>query len=289
MVHRSAQWRRRLVGEAAMAFAAVLVALIGWYSLAGRPSLFSRDSPQSRALGEYIDAAKRKDCLVVVDALSRRTRALAQASVAGRAGIERSFCDYSPAPADLSEFETDRIRLEDVSGPVAQVSASYTYERFFGFFGRGRDRHTYQMVLEDGRWKIDLSEHLDPESRGNRNSRAMFLVHQTWAAITDHRRDTGEVTSDPSVIRGELPGFQFPEIRQGVADGSSPADTLFVTTGPSVACVSLRSATGTLVMIKIPQASGAGTYQYGAIPAGCDEQPLSRPYHGTSSGIRDGA
>jgi hypothetical protein len=42
-------------------------------------------------------------------------------------------------------------------------------------------------------------------------------------------------------------------------------------------------------MVKIPRAGGTGTYQYGTIPAVCDEQPLSRPYHGTSSGIRDGA
>jgi hypothetical protein len=218
--------------------------------------------------------------------LSRRTREVAEATLAARTSVELSLCDYSPAPADLSDFESDRIRVEDQSGSVAHVSASYTYERLFGFFGRGRDRHSYTMVLEDGRWRIDLAEHLDPGSRANRDQRAMFLVHQAWVAITDHRRATGEVTSDPDIIRQELPGFEFPEILPGVVATSSPAETLFVTTAPSVSCVSLRSATGTLVMVKIPQASGTGTYQYGVIPAVCDEQPLSRPYHGTSSGIR---
>jgi hypothetical protein len=100
----------------------------------------------------------------------------------------------------------------------------------------------------------------------------MFLVQQAYMAISDERRETGAVTSDPEVIRGQLPGFKFPDIHQGVAAASAPTDTLFVTTGPSVACVSLRSASGTLVMLKIPPGSGRGTYQYGeSIP---DSRPM---------------
>lgn len=38
--------------------------------------------------------------------------------------------------AEAAWFETDCIRGEDVSGPVAHVSASCTYDRFFGFYGR---------------------------------------------------------------------------------------------------------------------------------------------------------
>jgi hypothetical protein len=206
--------------------------------------------------------------------------------VAGRSTVERAFCDYSPATADLSDFETDRIRREDVTGPIAYVSASYTYERLFGFFGRGRDRYTYRLVFEDGRWRIDLTENLDPASRPNQDRRAMFLVQQAYVAITDERRESGALTSDPEVIRGQLPGFQFPEIHKGVAVASAPTETLFFTMGPSVACVSLRSASGTLVMLKIPQGSERGTYQYGkSIPDACDDRPLSRPYYGASSGI----
>jgi hypothetical protein len=289
MFHRNARRSHGLAREASVALAAIVAAalVLGWWYLGDGPSLFSAGAPQSQALRDYIDAAKRRDCPAVVEALSRRTRELAEARVAGRSTVEPSFCDYSPAPAGLSDFETDRIRVEDVSGPVAHVSATYTYERLFGLFGRGRDRHTYTLVLEDGRWRIELAEHLDPASRSNRDGRAMFLVHQTWVAVTDHRRATGELTSDPDVIRGELPGFEFPEIRAGVAGGSSPVDTPFVTTGASVACISLRSATGTLVMLKIPQGTSTGTYEYGrAIPTGCDPQPLARPYHGTSSGIK---
>lgn len=285
MRHTTAPWHRPFAREATLAATLGVLALIGWWFVAGRPSPFSGDGPQSRALRDYIEAARRKDCPAVFEALSQRTREVAQATLARRTNVESGLCDYSPAPADLSDFETDRIRVEDVSGSVAQVSASFTYERLFGFFGRGRDRHTYTMVLEEGRWRVDLAEHLDPGSRANRDRRAMFLVHQTWVAISDHRRATGEVTSDPDVIRNELPGFEFPEIVAGVVATSSPVDTLFVTTGPSVACVSLRSASGTLVMVKIPRAAGTGTYQYGTIPSHCDDQPLSRPYHGTSSGI----
>jgi len=272
-----------------MASAVIAVAslAIGWWYVAGRRSIFSGGDPQSRALHEYIDAAKRGDCPAVIDALSRRSRELAHATFGDRASVERSFCDYSPATADLSDFETDRIRLEDESGSIAHVSASYTYERLFGFFGRGRARHTYTVVLEDDRWRIDLVENLDRESRSNRDQRAMFLVQQGYVAIIDHRRETGALTDDPEAIRAELPGVQFPEIRAGVAAASAPADTLFVTTGPEVVCVSLRSASGTLAMVKIPQARSLGTYEYGgSIPSVCDGQPLSRPYYGASSGIK---
>jgi hypothetical protein len=277
--------RRRLHFEAVVAAMVIVFASMWWVAANWPAMLWGEDAP-ARAMREYIEAAQRRDCAAVIDALSQRSRGLAEARAAGRADVEMMFCDYSPAPAKLSAFETDRIRTEETSGATARVSATYTYERMFGFFGRGRSRHNYTMTREDGRWKIDLSEHLDLESRGNRDSRAMFLVQQTWMAITNQRRSNGTLTSDPAIIRGELPGFEFPEIRQGIADASAPVNTLFVTTGPGVACISLRSESGTLVMVKIPQADSTGTYQYGAIPAVCDQQPLSRPYHGASSGIR---
>jgi hypothetical protein len=286
MFHRTARSARLLREVTMMSTTIIVIALAGWWWWQDRPSMFSGEGGHARALREYIEASKRRDCPAVLGALSRRTREVAEATLAVRPSVELSLCDYSPAPADLSDFETDRIRVEDASGAVAHVSASYTYERLFGFFGRGRDRYSYTLVLEDGRWRIDLTEHLDPGSRSSRDQRAMFLVHQAWVAIADHRRATGAVTSDPDLIRNELPGFEFPEIRAGVAAVSSPADVLFVTTGPSVACVSLRSATATLVMVKIPRDTGTGTYQYGTIPSSCDDQPLSRPYHGRSSGIR---
>jgi hypothetical protein len=279
---------RRIVREAAIGVSLIGVLLIAWWYWADRPSPLSGAEPQSLALREYIAVAKRKDCPAVIAFLSRRSRELAEMRVAGRSTVERSFCDYSPAPADLSEFETDRIRVEDVTGSTSHVSASYTYERLFGFFGRGRARHTYTLVLEDGQWRVDLVEYLDLESRPNQDRRAMFLVHQTWAALRDHRGKSGTITADASMIRAALPGFRFPEIHAGVADASAPADTLFVTTGPSVGCISLRSASGTLVMVKIPvDPKTQGTYDYGSrTPTVCDAQPLSRPYYGTSSGIK---
>ena len=286
-------WSRRkvppaLTREASLAGAVAVLALLvlGWWMIVDRPSLLNGTDPQSRALREYIEAARRGDCTLVIAALSRRSRELAEAAVKGRSTLDRSFCNYSPATASLSEFEIDRIRREDVSGSVAHVSASYTYDRFFGFYGRGRRRHTYTLVLEDGEWRIDLVEQLDQESRSNRNRRAMFLVQQAWTAIHDHRRETGALTDDPDALRAELPGFQFPDIRRGVADRTAPFETLFVTTEPSVVCVSLHSATGTLVMVKIPGDGSRGTYEYGAaIPAVCDQRPLSRPYYGASSAI----
>ena len=285
MMHGRARSRGRIAVPASIGAAVVAVFFATWWLLTDGRSLFSGDAPQAQALRAYIDAAKRRDCESVLEALSARTREVARRPLAGRPNLELGLCDYSPAPGRLSNFETDRIRVEDVSGPVARVSASYTYERLFGFFGRGRDRHVYTLVLEDGRWRIDLTEHLDQSSRSNSDQRAMYLMHQAWVAITDHRRATGTLTSDLDVIRNELPGFEFPPMQNGVASPSSPPETLFVATGPSVACISLRSSTGTLVMIKIP-ATGTGTYQYGVIPTVCEDAPLPRPYHGTSSSIK---
>jgi len=271
---------------AASAIAVMLVLAAGWWYLTDRPWSFS-STPQSEALRAYIEAAKRGDCAVVVASLSRRSRELAETAVAGRSIVERTFCDYSPAPAKLSDFESDRVRVEDVSGSMAHVSASYTYDRFFGFYGRGRRRHMYTMVLEDGHWRVDLVEQLDRESRSNRDRRAMFLVQQTYTALIDHRQKTGALTDDPDAIRAELPGFQFPDIASGVATTSSPPEMIFVGSGPSVACVSLRSSSGTLVMVKVPREKTLGTYEYGArIPVVCDDRPLPRPYYGASSGIK---
>lgn len=188
--------------KASLAGAGAVLALLalGWWMIVDRPSLLSGTDPQSRALREYMEAARRRDCASVIAALSRRSRELAKAAVAGRSTLDRSFCNYSPATARLSEFETDRIRREDVSGPVAHVSASYTYDRFFGFYGRGRRRYTYTLVLEDAGGRIDLVEQLDQESRTNRNRRAMFLVQQAWTAITPTSARPGHSPTIPMLF-----------------------------------------------------------------------------------------
>jgi len=274
---------RRIVRNALFAIAMV-VAL--WWFLAGRPSPLSGSELPARVLRDYIDAARRGDCAAVVAALSARSRELAVAAVAGRSTVERSFCDYSPAPAKLPDFETNRIRVERVSGATALVSASYTYDRFFGFFGRGRSRYTYALSFEDGTWRVDLTESLDPESRPNQDRRAMFLVQQVYSALRSHVRSSGKLTDNAAAIRAEMPGFQFPEIRSGVADSAAPPDTPYVALASAGACISLRSASGTLVMVKLPLAGSQATYQYSRIPSACDDQPLARSYYGSTSGIR---
>lgn len=142
----------------------VLIALtimaVLWWFLADRPMPFGGASAPVRALREYIDAARQHDCAAVVQRLSARSRELAATRAADRLFVERMFCDYSPATAKLPDFETDRIRVERVAGSTARVSASYTYDRFFGFFGRGRDRYTYSLILEDGRYALR-----DPRTR----------------------------------------------------------------------------------------------------------------------------
>src|SRR5438874_1469519 len=110
-----------------------------WWWLSDMPLPFRGGRAPAAALRDYIDAARRDDCAHVLAALSVRSRELAERLTPGRI-VERAMCEYSPAPAKLPEFETDRIRVERVSGSTALVSASFTYDRFFGFFGRGRSR-----------------------------------------------------------------------------------------------------------------------------------------------------
>jgi hypothetical protein len=274
---------KRAVRNALLAIATLATL---WWILADRPSPIAPWQPPAKALRDYIDAAQRGDCAAVVAALSKRSRELAATTLPGRLDLERSFCDYTPATAKLTEFETDRIRVEQVSGNTALVSASYTYDRFFGFFGRGRSRHTYTLTREEGVWRIDLTESLDPESRSNQNRRAMFLVQQVYMALHDHIRSTGAFTDSAEAIQAELPGYKFPEIRKGIASASAPPDVPHVALAPAHACISIKSASGTLVMVRAAAAPTHSTYQYGEIPSTCDDEPLARPYYGASSGIR---
>jgi hypothetical protein len=268
------------------ALLAIIALALIWWTLADRPSPFKPWQPPAIALRTYIEAARRNDCAAVVGGLSNRTRELAVASVAGRSTLEKAFCEYTPAAAKLPDFETDRIRVERVSGTTALVSASYTYDRFFGFFGRGRSRYTYTLCYEDGAWRVDLTESIDPESRSNQNRRAMFLVQQVYTALHSHARSSGVLTNSAETIQAEMPGFKFPEIRSGVADTKASPDVPHIALAPAHACISIKSASGTLAMVKLALQITHSTYQYGEIPSSCDDQPLARPYHGSTSGIR---
>jgi hypothetical protein len=268
------------------ALLAIAVSALLWWFLADRPSPLSGWQAPAKALRNYIEAAQRRDCAAVVAALSNRTRELAVADVAGRSTVEKTFCDYTPAPAKLPDFETNRIRVARVSGTAALVSASYTYDRFFGFFGRGRSRYTYTLRNEDGAWRVDLTESLDPQSRSNQNRRAMFMVQQVYSALRSHARSSAALTDSADAIQAEMPGFKFPKIRSGIADATAPSDVPYVALAPAHACISLKSASGTLVMVKLALGTAQSTYQYTRIPPVCDDQPLDRPYHGSTSGIR---
>jgi hypothetical protein len=242
-------------------------------------------SPAAVALRTAIEAGHRRDCARLVRSVTTRTRELLAARLGTPLLVERSLCEFWPGPAKLPDLEPNRLRLQSQATTTAKVSATYTYDIFFGFFGRGRSRYTYDMALEDGAWRVDFSGLLDPNNKPNQDHRANFLAHQTYTAIRDYRTKSGSLTEDADVIRAQLPGFEFPELRRGVASAASPPETPHVALGPDVACVSIRSASGILLMIKLP-AIDAPTFEYGAIPAVCDGQPLLRRYNGASSGIR---
>src|SRR5205814_8158912 len=108
------------------------------------------------------------------------------------------------------------------------------------------------LSFENGTWRVDLTESLDPESRPNQDRRAMFLVQQVYSALRSHARSSGTLTDNAAVIRAQMPGFQFPEIRSGVADPAAPLDTAYVALEPAGACprISLRSAGSTVGMVK---------------------------------------
>jgi hypothetical protein len=228
---------KRGVGKALLVIG--VIALLWWF-LEDRPSPLSGWQAPAKALRDYIEAARRHDCAAVVAALSKRSLELARATVVGRSTVEKSFCDYTPATAKLPDFEPNRIRVERMSRTTALVSASYTYDRFFGFFGRGRSRYTYTLHLEDAVWRVDLTESLDPESRSNQNRRAMFLVQQVYTALHSHARSSGTLTHNADAIQAEMPGFKFPEIRSGVADAASPADMPYVALATVHACISVK-------------------------------------------------
>src|SRR5437762_9640753 len=189
---------RHVIVNALLTLAAL--ALLWWW-WEDWPSPVQPWRAPAKALRDYIEAARRHDCAAVVVALSKRSLELAQMSVAGRSDVERSFCEYTPATAKLPDFETNRIRVQRISGNTALVSASYTYDRFFGFFGRGRARYTYTLRLEEGSWRIDLTESLDPESRSNQDKRAMFLIQQVYSVLRSQARSSGTLTDNAETIR----------------------------------------------------------------------------------------
>lgn len=254
------------------------------------------DDPASKTLAGQIEAARAHDCSAVWSAYSSRSRELMMnRSIANRGhtlsqpDAAKLYCNHAPATGKLDEFLPESVALRTGGPRTAIVTAVYTFDRFFGFFGRGRERVPFRMALEDGSWRVDATQELDPESSKNKDTRAMFLLHQAFTAERDAFLQLGFFTTDAATIRAQLPGFEFPAIVQGVASEASNAGVIYAaTSGEKVVCVSIRSATGTLVMVKDDERSGRKmSYQWGSIPAVCDKQPLKRPYYGTSSGIGD--
>ncbi len=254
------------------------------------------EDPASRMLAGQIEAARAHNCSAVWGAYSSRTRELMMNRSIGNGGRALSqpdaanlYCNYAPTTAKLDAFLPESVALRSGGQQTAIVTAVYTYDRFFGFFGRGRSRAPFQMVLEEGSWRVDATQELDPDSAKNKDTRAMFLLHQAFTAERDTFVEVGFFTADAETIREQLPGFEFPAIVQGVASEASNADVIYVaTSGDKVVCISIRSSTGTLVMVKDDERTERKmSYQWGSIPNVCDKQPLKRPYYGASSGIGD--
>lgn len=273
----------------APAFAIAVAMLAGGYLVVRHTAT---SAPTSKVLEEYLAAGRAKQCARVWSLLSKRTQELMltlldrQRPLAEQEAIYR-FCSFVPGTADMETFVPGSSRTETVEGVRASAYAKYKYDRFFGFFGEGTAKQRFKMVKEHGEWKIDYSEEVDPNSRSKLDEEALRLAYQGWSAERQFHLENGFVTSDPVQIQAELPGYRFGPIVQGVAGPSTPQGTLSVATvGRDVVCISVRSGSGTLVMVKLmPGTERRFTYQYGSIPRVCDRKPLARDYPGSTARI----
>lgn len=274
----------------APAFGVAILLLVAGYLMIRQTAT---SAPSSKALEEYLAAGRSKQCSRVWSHLSARTRELMlafgdrQVALTEEQAMER-YCSYTPGTSDMEKFVPGTSRTESVEGSSATAYAKYKYDRFFGFFGEGTADQRFKLVKERGHWKIDYTEEVDPQSRSNLDQEALRLVYQGWSAQRQFHLEHGSVTSDQAQIRAELPGYTFGPIVGGIADATTPRGTLHIAVaGRDAACISARSGSGTLVMVKmLPGAERGLTYQYGVIPRVCDRKPLQRDYPGSSAKIR---
>lgn len=273
----------------------ILIVVAFFFMRSGYRAAFAGNDPASRTVKAQIEASKRADCAKVFDLYSARTKQLMLQGHLPRAPMTqemavRSYCSYA-TEADLGDYLPDKIRRIEGNDHRAIVAATYKYDRFFGFFGEGKQEGRFVVLKEAKLWKIDQTESIDPNSRTNLNTKAMFLLQQLYTAERQLFMTSGGFSSEFVRIQEQLPGFTFPPIRAGIANRSSPAGTLYIQPGPrrDLVCISTKSGTGTLVMIKEDEGNPKRTisYEYGTtIPRRCDSEALARPYHGASSGIQ---
>ena len=279
--------RKRLPAGYAPAIIVAVTLFAGGWLLIRRSEA---KAPTSLVLEGYIAAGRDGDCARAWSHLSSRThvlmRSIRETPMSEEDAIKQ-FCSYSPGTSDLEMFVRGSARTERVQGTRATAVAKYKYDRFFGFFGEGTATQRFDLVSEKGSWKIDYSDELDPDSTINMDEEAMHLVHQGWLAERSFFKENDFMTTQPAHIQGQLPGYPFGPIVVGVASPSSRRGTLYVAVpSKEVVCVSTRSGSGTIVVLKMIEGPQKGsTFQYGSVPRSCDKRPLARSYPGYSARI----
>lgn len=281
----------------ALLFATPILLVIAYLFLRlGYRAMFAGSDPASKAVSAQIEAAKREDCARVFSLYSARTRQLMkQGGRLPRPNISKeetikTYCNYAEE-GDLPDYLPSKVRLLNRTDGEAIVAATYKYDRFFGSFGEGEREVEFVVVAESGIWKIDHSESLDPQSPTNLDEAAMSLLNQLFTAERYLMQSSNQFSKDSARIQEQLPGYRFPPIESGIAHSGSSVGHLFVELGSrrNLVCLSTKSGSGILVMIKVNQGKSASapSYQYGkSIPTNCDSRTLARPYHGASSEIR---
>lgn len=274
----------------------IFIVLASFLVRSGYRAAFAGNDPASKAVRAQIEASKNGDCAKVFSLYSARTQQLMrQGGRFPRPNVTeeeavKTYCNYAEQ-GELPDYLHSKVRLIEGSDRNAVVAAAYKYDRFFGFFGEGEDETEFVVLSDKSVWKIDHSESLDPQSPTNLNVNAMALVHQLYVAESQLLRTENQFSQVSVKIQEQLPGYDFPPIHAGIAHSQSPVGHLFVQLGSrtNLACLSTKSATGTLVMIKVDRSTSTSalSFQYGkSIPTKCDSQALARPYHGVSSEIR---
>lgn len=274
----------------------ILIVVTYFLLRSGYRAAFAGNDAASKTVSAQIEASKRENCAKVFSFYSARTQQLMRQGgpfprpkVTEEEAI-KTYCHFAEQ-GELPDYLPSKVRLIKGSDQEAVVAAAYKYDRFFGFFGEGESETEFVVLSENGVWKIDHSESLDPQSATNLNENAMALLLQLYTAERDLIRASNQFSQNFALIQQQLPGYRFPPIHAGIAHSQSVVGHLFVQLGArtNLVCLSTRSETGTLVMIKIDQSTKgtASTYQYGkSIPTKCDSQALARPYYGSSSEIR---
>ena len=216
-----------------------------------------------RAAERFIGAMQGRDCAGLWSLLSAGTRrVLEEAGGDGRAQL----CEA---------MATEAIPPMSVRGP-ARPDGSGGAEILIESDG---DVETLALVVEEGRWVVDLLASMGGDDGGRSGDRTSSeAVKETLSGALDASGrvldERGRYTDDVDELSAREPAFAW---RSGVAPASATAGDVHVAVADDgrVVCLSARADNGARFMIK-RVVGETPSYAGGEIPAVCDATPLGR-------------